>query len=270
MSAPSPRWSESWRVLAYAAVLALAFIALQRIELALFAAFGTEAVLEGIGAGPERDDARLAAEAAQLVARASATQAPLPGGHRRATFRLGYEIGYASELIGSYTTSDAAVRAQADKIGAAHVAIAQAQARTLGIGEVSALPMRSAAEFFALAERLERDENGLAARLYARLTPLHRPLYLLGAHVGAESAKVETSGGEFALAPATLIRRHATLAGIAPALWKPLAADARGETPAQVLARYRSALNALDADLARRDAIDAAPTSSTAAAEPPR
>ena len=33
----SQRWRESWRVLAYSAALALAFIALQRLEFALLA-----------------------------------------------------------------------------------------------------------------------------------------------------------------------------------------------------------------------------------------
>ena len=262
----SERWSESWRVLAYSAALALAFIVLQRVEFALLATFGTKEVLERIGAGPH-DEERLAAEAGEIAARSKALAVPLVAGHRQATFRLGYEIGFASELIGSFGTSDAPVRAQAAAIGAAHVAVAQAQAKALGLGDVAALPMRTAAEFFALATRIEDDENGLGARIETRLTPVHRHLYLLGAHVGAEAAKVESSGGKFALAPAALIRRHATLAGVAPALWQPLAADAHGESPDQVLARYRAALNALTAGLATSDANDT-PSSATVTATP--
>ena len=163
------------------------------------------------------------------------------------------------------------MRAQAATIGAAHIAVAQAQARALGVGDVAALPMRSAAGFFALSDRLEGDENGLGARIEARLTPVHRHLYLLGAHVGAEAAKVESSRGKFAaLAPATLIRRHATLAGVAPALWQPLAADARGESPGQVLERYHAALNARGTDLATRDANDARTSFSATTADTPR
>ena len=263
----SQRWSESWRVLAYSAALALAFVGLQRLELALFSAFGTKDVLEKIG-GTAHDERQLAAEAEALAARSKAAAAMLPAGHRQATFRLGYEIGYASELIGSFVSSDAPVRAQAAAIGAAHVAVAQAQARALGLGDVAALPMRNAAEFFALAKRVEDDENALGARIESRLTPVHRHLYLLGAHVGAEAAKVESSGGKFALAPATLIRRHATLAGVAPELWQPLAADAQGETPGQVLARYRAALNALGAGLAASEANDAQPSSATPTSTP--
>ncbi|HEV7575143.1 MAG TPA: hypothetical protein VGO85_03795 [Caldimonas sp.] len=269
MAPSSLRWRESWRVLAYAAALALAFIALERLELALFAEFGSAAVLERIGATSAPDDERLAGEAAQLAARVSANGATLPAGHRLATFRLGYEIGYASELIGSFAMSDAPVRAQAAPIGAAHVAVAQAQARALGLGDVAALPMRNAKDFFAIVDRVEADENGLGTRIEARLSPVHRHLYLLGAHAGAEAARVEGSGGRLALAPASLIRRHATLAGIAPALWQPLAAEARGETPAQVLARYRAALDALGADLGLRDASDAR-TLPVSAADAPR
>ena len=264
----SQRWSESWRVLAYSAALALAFIALQRLEFALLATFGTKEVLERIGAAPH-DEESLAVEAAALAARSKALAVPLPADHRPATFRLGYEIGYASELLGSFVTSDAAVRDKAAAIGAAHIAVAQTQARALGLGDVAALPMRSAAEFFAFAERVEKDENGLGARIETRLTPVHRHLYLLGAHVGAEAAKIESSGGEFALAPATLIRRHATLAGVAPALWQPLAADAHGETPDQVLARYRAAVNALAVGLTTGEASDT-PSPPATAADTPR
>jgi hypothetical protein len=129
----SQRWRESWRVLAYSAALALAFIALQRLEFALLANFGTKEVLARIGAGPH-DEERLAVEAAALAARSKALAVSLPVGHRPATFRLGYEIGYASELLGSFITSDAAVREQAAAIVEAHIAVAQVQARALGLG----------------------------------------------------------------------------------------------------------------------------------------
>jgi len=263
----SLRWSETWRVLAYSAALALAFIALQWIELALFSAFATKEVLEAIG-GTAHDEERLAVEAEALAARAKAAGVPLPPGHRAATFRLGYEIGFASELLGSFVSSDAAVRERAGRVVAAHVAVAQAQARTLGLGDVAALPMRNAAEFFALAERVETDENGLGARIEARLTAVHRHLYLLGVHVGAEAAKIESSGGKFALPSETLIRRHATLAGVAPALWRPLADDARGVAPEQVLARYRAALDAIVVGLATKDADDARHLPATATETP--
>jgi hypothetical protein len=43
------------------------------------------------------------------------------------------------------------------------------------------------------------------------------------------------------------------LAGIDAAVWQPLIAEPRDETPAQVLQRYRQAVDALAAEVARLD-----------------
>ena len=267
MALSSFRWSESWRVLAYSAAAALAFFALERLEFALFGLVGADRLLT-LTRSKASDDG-LAEEARELAER-SRSVAALPSGHRLAAFRLGYEIGWASEYVGSFAMSQARTQAQAAQIADAHVAIAREQARRIGIDGTlaAALPSRTLTDFVRLQERFEADENGVAARVEERLTPIHRHLYLLGAHVGAELAKVESHGGELALAPADHIRRHATLAGIAPALWQPLAADAGGASPAQVLERYRAALDALRADLSTRDANDARHPSTTASDTP--
>lgn len=267
MALSSFRWSESWRVLAYSAAAALAFFALERLEFALFDLVGADRLL-ALTRSKATDD-NLAAEARDLAER-SRNAAALPAGHRLAAFRLGYEVGWASEYAGSFAMSEARTQVQAAQIADAHVALAREQARRIGIDGslVAALPSRTLTDFVRLQERFEADENGVAARIEQRLTPIHRHLYLLGAHVGLESAKIESNGGELALAPAAQIRRHATLAGIAPALWQPLAADARGETPAQILERYRAALNALGADLANRDANDARTSSANTPGTP--
>ena len=256
MALSSFRWRESWRVLAYSAAAALAFFALERLEFALFDLVGADRLL-ALTRSKTADD-RLAAEARDLAER-SRSAAALPSGHRLAAFHLGYEIGWASEYVGLFAMSPARAQAQAAQIADAHIAIGREHARRIGIDGtlVAALPSRTLTDFVRLQERFEADENGVAARVEQRLTPIHRHLYLLGAHLGAESAKVESNGSEFALAPSAHIRLHATLAGIAPALWQPLAADAGGASPAQVLERYRAALNALVADLSARDANDA-------------
>jgi len=50
MPLPSLRWSELWRVLVYTAAIALAFIALGRIELAIFSALGAgDSLVRGAG-----------------------------------------------------------------------------------------------------------------------------------------------------------------------------------------------------------------------------
>jgi hypothetical protein len=251
MPLPSLRWSETWRVLAYTAAIALAFIVLGRIEMGLFSAFRAGDSLAH--AGVPLEDAALARQAEEVAAQSRVALERVPGA-RLMAFRLGYELGFASAFIGSYALSAPEVQARARAIGGPHLALARQVAATLGVAAPAALPVRNPKEYVALNERFEADENGLAAQLEQRLSPAHRHLYLLGAQVGGEAATVESSGGELTQPPVTLIRRHATLAGVAPGLWLPLATGPRDETPAQVLARYRTALNVLGADLAARDA----------------
>jgi hypothetical protein len=254
MPTRSPGWSETWRVLAYTLAIALGFIALGRLQLGVFGAAGTQGLLERAGLIRRDADAPLLQQAAQVAADSRDAMQRLPPGHRLATLRLGYELGYVSQSVGAYAMSPAEVQAQARRRAESHIALAREQALRLGLGEASALPVRSLKEFTELGARYEADENGLAASVQRQLSPQHRYLYLLGVHLGGEAARVEDSGGRFALPPATLIRRNATLAGIDPALWQPLVIEAQNETAAQVVQRYRAALNALAADLARQDA----------------
>ena len=185
-----------------------------------------------------------------LAARSrSAARARCPG-QRPVAFRLGYDIGFASEFIGSFAMSDARRAGQGGAIGDAPPR-ARAPAGAIARHRAASprcrceSPRSSLALHRALRRRRERHRRARSS------APVADPSPSLPARraVGGEAATVESSGGELTQPPATLIRRHATLAGVAPALWLPLAADARGETPAQVLARYRAALNALSADL---------------------
>ena len=252
MSMLSMRWGETWRVLAYTAAIALAFIALGRVEMALFSASGVANMQASPGGGVPREDAALAREAEAIALQSRGALERVPG-ERLAAFRIGYDIGYASSILGSFAMSAPAVQAKVRPIGDRHLAIARALTQALDLGDVTELAARTPKDYAVLTARFEADENGLAARIERRLSPAHRELYLLGAQLGNEAATVESSSGEFLQPPVTLIRRHATLAGIAPGLWLPLALQPRGETPAQALARYHSALDALVADLAARD-----------------
>ena len=260
MPLPFLRWSETWRVLVYTVAIALAFIVLGRGEMALFSALGAgDSLAHG---GVPHEDAALAHEAEEVAVQSRAALARVPG-QRAVAFRLGYDLGFASAFIGSYAMSAPDVQAKARSIGERHLALARRLAESLGIAGVVELPVNNPKEYAALNERFEGDENGIAAELEKRLSPTHRHLYLLGAQVGGEASTVENSAGELTQPPVTLIRRHATLAGVAPELWLPLATGPRGETPAQALARYRSALNTLSADLAARDSGET-PASSSA------
>jgi hypothetical protein len=253
MSMLSMRWGETWRVLAYTAAIALAFVLLGRVEMALFSAFGVENMLAVPGGGVPREDAALAREAEAIALQSRAALERVPG-RRMAAFRIGYDIGYASSILGSFAMSAPAVQAKVRPIGERHLAIARELTQALGLGDAAELAARTPKDYAALTERFEADENGLAARIEQRLSPAHRELYLLGAQLGNEAATVESSGGAMLQPPVTLIRRHGTLAGVAPELWLPLALQPRGETPAQALARYHAGLDALAADLAARDA----------------
>ena len=250
MGPSSSRWSESWRVLAITAVLAFAFIALQRGELALLDLFGAETVRTTVRT--RADDEKLAAEAAAIAAQSKRAWGSLPPGHRTAAFRIGYEVGWASELAGSFAMSAPKVQAQAAQISAAHLAIAREQARLVDIdpNNVTLLASRTLGDFVALRQRFEADEGGLGQRLQERLTPLHRHLFLLGEHVGAEAETVESSGGRLTDPPGMEISRHATLAGIPAAAWQPLVRDERGTSPQLVLEHHRVALEGLMIELA--------------------
>jgi len=253
------KFAETWRVLAYTLAIALGFIALERAQMALFTLPGTARVLQRIGWLDADPAAKLQKEAAQVAAASRDALQRLPNGHRLATLRLGYGLGYTSQLVGVYAMSPPALQAAARQRAEPVLASARQQAQALGLGAVEALPARSLREFAELGARYEADENGLAARVEGQLSPLHRHLYLLGAQVGAEMARVEDSAGQFALPPATLIRRHAVLAGIDAAVWQPLIVEPRDETPAQVVQRYRRAVDALAAEVARLDAATAPP-----------
>ena len=241
---------ETWRVLAVTLAVALAFVALGRLQLALFDRLASSELMGGAGLVDPQPDAALIEQAAQVAAASRSAAQRLPTGHRLAAFRMGYEIGFVSHLVGSVLRSDAGLQNKVRGLADTHLGLAREMASAIGVQAEVALPVRSLKEFDELGDRFENDENGAAARLQQQLSPLHRHLYLLGVHLGMESARIETSGGELLLPPASLIRRHATLVGINPALWLPLAQmPKKDETAAERLVRWRSAVNALAAAL---------------------
>ena len=254
MAHGAPPWGETWRVLAYTLALALAFVGLGRLQVALFNAAPVQRLLAGAGLLDGQSDARLEAEAEAVAAASREAMARAPAGHRQATLQLGLALGQVSQRIGLFALAPAPARERAWQLLAEQRAAADALAQQLGVAPAQPLRPSSLREFNELGARYEADDNGLAARLEQRLSPWHRHVYLLGVHVGIESARIDATQGEQSLPPAALIRRHAALAGIAPALWQPLAAAPGRETPAQVQQRYRTALQALAEALARQDA----------------
>ncbi|MBX3645250.1 MAG: hypothetical protein KF720_19490 [Rubrivivax sp.] len=250
-------FGESWRVLAYTLALALAFVLLGRAQVALFSAPLTQRLLQGIGLVDGHSDARLRDEAAAVAAASQAAMLAAPAGHRLATLRLGYELGYASERGGLFAMAPAASREQAWQQLAPQQAAADALARRLGVPAAPALRSTSLREFTEIATRYEADENGLAARLQQQLSPWHRHVYLLGVQLGIEAARLDTTAGESMQPAAALIRRHAALAGIDPALWQPLTTPPDGDAAGR-LPHYRAAVQALAGALAAKDAAASA------------
>lgn len=255
MALRSLTFAEAWRVLAYTLAIALAFVALGRLQLALFSQPGVQLGLQRLGLLDADPAARLQQQAAEVAAASRDAIARLPPGHRMAALRLGYELGFVSQWLGVRTMSAPEARALGERQAEPHLRMARQIAAQWGLGEVQPLEAGSLRGFTELGARYEADESGLAARIEQRLSPLHRHLFLLGAQLGGEAARIEDSGGQFSLPPATWIVRHAALAGIDPALVQPLAAaPANGETPAQVVQRYRAALQALADAVQRQDA----------------
>jgi hypothetical protein len=142
--------------------------------------------------------------------------------------------------------SDEAVQAKAHQLTEPSVQEANRFANILALGAVHPLESSTLDEFARLSERIEGDEIGLADLITRTLSPHHRHLYLLGMHLGTEFARIESSGGTLSLPPYEPIRRHATLAGIIPSLWTPLAAAPQvGEQPMEVQTRYKQGIRAL-------------------------
>ncbi len=247
-------FGEIWRVLAYTLAIALAFIALERLQLAVFSLPGTAVLLERFGLRDARPQDALQAQAAQVTADSREALARLPQGHRMAALRLGYDLAYANYLVAGHAMAPPQIQANARQRVEAQVAETRRHARTLGVGDIDLLPANSLKQFIELCQRYEADESGLALRVEQQVSPLHRYLYLLGAQAGCEAARVADTKGLHSLPPATPIRRNAVLAGIDEAHWSPLIVEPRDETPAQVIQRYAQAIDRLMAEVARQDA----------------
>lgn len=249
-------FGETWRVLAYTLAIALAFIALEQAQLAVFKLPATARLLQRAGWLDANPQAALQEQAAQVAEASREALLRLPPGHRTAALRLGYELVYANYHVAGYAMAPPSIKAAARQRVAPRLAAARGHAAFFGPGEFDLLPADTLKQFTDLCQRYEADENALAARIEQQASPLHRHLYLLGAQLGCEASRVDDSGGRFALPPATTIRRHAVLAGIDEAFWQPLIVEPRDETPVQVQQRYRQAIEALMAEVARQDAAD--------------
>ena len=229
------------------------------VTLALtFAYLGLQAVWESLtdisakaGLFPGAGEAGYADEAKQLAARSAEAEARLPASHRVDAWRLGYLLGYETEWIGSFALSAPDRQQKVREVGAPLLARANAIATALGVGPVDVIPVRTLADFGNLTTRVETDDTGIAQRVTTRLSPRAGHLFLLGMQTGIFVALLEgvSEADPLPIPQTTLIAKHATLAGVDPALWKPLQRVPSGDTRKQVVERYRATVNALDGAL---------------------
>ena len=188
---------------------------------------------------------------ATLVARASrVAEEELPPSSRPDAYRLGFQVGYCSNVLGSVALSSAEVQARFKDALEPRLAAAQDLAHKLGVGDVSVLRVTNVAEFGNLPSRLDADELGLAARLEGMTSLRHRHLLLLGMQVGAAAALAQMTGGRLHEQLRPLAGRHATVAGVPAQAWAPVTVEPEGATADERLAAYQKTLNALDAAIA--------------------
>ena len=192
-----------------------------------------------------------AKDAAEVAARSREAEARLPAERRSGAFRLGWQLGYVAELLGSQALSDVTLRQQGEARLAPLVAEAGVLAESMGVGPAKWPAVTTADEFARLQTRFEDDESGLGQRIESTLSLRHRHLYLAGVHAGINQAVVMASGGSlFNGSSAALFVRHATLAWVPPATWMDLTHAPEGSTPALRVARFQAALMRFDAVLA--------------------
>ena len=175
----------------------------------------------------------------------------LPPETRVASYRLGFHVGYCSNLLGSVALSSPEVQSQMREILAPRIKATQDLGQALGVGEISLLTSSNAEEFGRVPDRLDQDELGLASRVETVTSRRHRHLLLLGMHVGVAASMIQASGGEMAALMRPRIGRHATLAGVPAAAWEPAGRAPEGATPDAQWEAYQAALTALDTAVAQ-------------------
>jgi hypothetical protein len=214
------------------------YLLLQQIELRLA---GVAAPLVEKGGDADRLQ-----EARRIIAQSEERESRLPAEWRAEVFRLGHQIGFSAERLGSVALSDAASQARNRASLAAGLSAAASAAQKMGVAPADWPPVRNVQEFAELKARIEADETGIAGRIERQLTLRHRHLFLAGVHVGITHATLTDSAGELFNTYAYLAGRHAALAGLPATTWEAVMRPPQGATPQQKLANFRSALAALD------------------------
>jgi hypothetical protein len=197
-------------------------------------------------------------EAAGVASAAREADGRLAPEWRLAAYRLGFHVGYCSNVLGSVALSSPEAQAQVREILAPRLQGIEVLARQLGLGEVSLLPVTNVDEFGYVNDRLDADELGLAARVEHATSRRHRHLLLLGMHVGVAAALADISGGKLQNPLRRYIGHHATAAHVPAGRWEPAARVHEAATPEQSAKAYQEALAALEIAIAQLEPLPSA------------
>jgi hypothetical protein len=233
------RASGPWRFLTASLVLAMLYVGIHKAWL------WAGANLMRSGWSYENPAEAYAREAAELTERSRPQEAVLDANVPRTVYLLGVDYGYLS-----WRMNGSSARASASAHGTGPDARMQgisARAGKLGIDGIRPLPANTHTEVAQLMQRLEADVDGVAGRVERVTSPRLRHVFMLGVHVGAELAGLETSKSVRPVDP-MLIGKHGTLAGVPEPLWRLLARVSEGDR-ADALTRYQAAAVAVELNL---------------------
>ena len=194
-----------------------------------------------------REETRWQREAADVAQASRQADGRLSAASRRDAYRLGFQIGYCSNIMGSVALQSPDVQARFRAVLEPQLKAVEDLALALGVGSVSLLPVTNVDEFGRVPDRLEADELGLAARLEAVTSRRHRHLLLLGMHVGVGASLAQVTGGRLHDRLRPLAGRHATLGAVPETAWEPVTVEPAGATAEERLSAYQNSLSALDA-----------------------
>jgi hypothetical protein len=236
-------WRVRWRFLLATLVLTLLYLAIQEVWL------WTALQLGRTGWTYDDPAKTYATEAVTIAEQSKAREAALGPQHPRAVLELGVLYGYLSQWLGGYGAQPEATMRELQRPVERSIQRLNTLGEALGIGPVERLPVRTAADFGQLTQRLEEDAGGVADRVERATSPRLRHLFMLGVHVGTELAALESANDVMPIPASKLIGQHGTLASVPEPLWRPLARLPRGEK-ADALAAYRAAIGALEKSVA--------------------
>ncbi len=217
-----PRWREQRRFVLATVAITLLYLGIQEIWMA----GASQLAHQG---WTVNDPAQThAAEAVEIAEKSKPREAALDPKFPRRVFQLGFEYGYLSQWLGGYGQQPDDVMAQLSQPVDGHIRHLNELADQLGVAPVARLPVRTAADFGQLTQRIEEDPAGIAGRIEAVGSLRLRHLFLLAAHLGTETAALESTGDITPIPATALIGMHATLAGVPEPLWRPLSRISRG------------------------------------------